>query len=102
MPTHYVLDHNFPLYVADFAWPDLIRLGPKPARPIVYNLHIQTAPPAGAFVIMVLASITDAVDDAPSRYFNCSVEVEAAENKPGWYDAMKAMLVRECLAKWES
>ena len=26
MPLHYALDHNFPFYVADFAWPNAIQV----------------------------------------------------------------------------
>lgn len=88
--------------VTDFVWSNHFRPGAKPARPIVYDPHIQKSPPAGAFVVMVTASITDAVGDSPSRHFTCSVEVEADENKPGWQDAMKAALVKECLMRWEA
>jgi hypothetical protein len=49
---------------------------------------------------MVKASLTGSAENNISRPFTYTVEVEADDNRPGWRDAMSALLIRECLARW--
>lgn len=90
------------MHVTDFAWHNRFRSGRQPAKPVVYGLHVQIAPPTGAFAVMVDAALTGEAEKDDYRHFVCTVEVEESENRPGWQDVMKAALIRECLARWET
>jgi hypothetical protein len=91
--------------IHDFAWHDSEYVSVKPMRPVLSYAIKDRVPREGQIKFKVKAAITSlhhGVTSVP-RNFTCSVSVQADERDAGerWRETLRAMLIQECLARWQ-
>ena len=91
--------------IHDFAWRDGDYASAKPMRPVLSYAIKDRLPRQGQIKFKVKATITNFHHGAPSipRNFTCSVSVQDDERdeRECWREALRAMLIQECLARWQ-